>query len=89
MNAIKAMYTSVKYCIKINDRLTRPIESSKGLQQGDLLSPMLFNLFINDLQDIFDDRIYIPHLTILHTVIFKKLANCGKAARTVNHIFMR
>ena len=46
LNAIKAMYTSIKYRIKLNDGLTRPIESSKGLQQGDLLSPMLFNLFL-------------------------------------------
>ena len=56
LNAIKAMYTSVKYCIKLNDGLTSPIESSKGLKQGDVLSPMLFNLFVNDLKDIFDDK---------------------------------
>ena len=54
LNAIKAMYTSVRYCIELNDGLTSPIESIKGLKQGDVLSPMLFNLFINDLKDIFE-----------------------------------
>ena len=50
------MYTSLRYCIKLRNGLTRPIESSKGLKQGDVLSPMLLNLFINDLKDIFDDK---------------------------------
>ena len=53
--AIYTIYTSVKYCIKLNDGLTRPIERSKGLTQGDVLSPLLFNLFFNDLKDVFDD----------------------------------
>ena len=54
--AIRAMYASLRYCIKLRNGLTRPIESSKGLKQGDVLSPMLLNLFINDLKDIFDDK---------------------------------
>ena len=45
LNAIETMYASVTYINKLNNGVTRPIESSRGLKQGDVLSPMLFNLF--------------------------------------------
>lgn len=32
-----------------------PIPSTCGLKQGGVLSPSLFNIFIDDIKDIFDD----------------------------------
>ena len=42
------MYSDVNYSIKISFGLTDPITSSTGLKQGCVLSPLLFNLYVND-----------------------------------------
>ena len=52
---ILAMYTKTNYCIKLKNGYTRPINSNLGLKQGCPLSPMLFNLYIDDMDNIFDD----------------------------------
>ena len=48
------MYKSVKYCVKVDNGYTDPISSDRGLKQGCVLSPILFNLFIDDIDNIFD-----------------------------------
>jgi hypothetical protein len=52
---IKAMYKSVSYQVVVNDGLLEPISSQYGLKQGGVLSPLLFNLYIDDMRHIFDD----------------------------------
>ena len=52
---ITAMYHTTKYAIKLSNGYLNPIDSNLGLKQGCPLSPMLFNLYIDDVQDIFDD----------------------------------
>ena len=56
MRNIMAMYEKAEYCIKLKDGHTRPIKSNLGLKQGYPLSPMLFNLYIDDIKDTFDDQ---------------------------------
>ena len=58
LKSLKAMYTSVKYCVKMSNGYTDPIKSFKGLKQGCVLNPILFNIFI-----------YILNLFSLKTVI--------------------
>ena len=48
------MYKTVSYKIKLKDGHLDPIESNLGLKQGCPLSPMMFNLYIDDMKDIFD-----------------------------------
>ena len=45
---LKALYTKTDYAIKIKDGTLEPISSNLGLKQGCPLSPLLFNIFIND-----------------------------------------
>ena len=49
------MYKTVEYCIKVHGGFTDPIESLLGLKQGCVLSPLLFNLFTDDIKTIFNE----------------------------------
>ena len=48
-NAILSLYKSVEYCVRINGQLTEWFDVRCGLKQRCLLSPLLFNLYINSL----------------------------------------
>ena len=50
------MYENISYKIKLKDGYLDPITSNLGLKQGCPLSPMLFNLYIDDVKDIFDEQ---------------------------------
>ena len=56
MRNIIGMYRKTEYSVRLNEGYTRPIKSNLGLKQGCPLSPMLFNLYIDDIKDIFDDQ---------------------------------
>ena len=59
---IKSMYNNCKACIKSDGLLSNTFECKTGVKQGDVMSPNLFNIFINDLPKIFDDDIDSPKL---------------------------
>lgn len=50
---LMAMYENPSYKIKLRDGHLDPIRSNLGLKQGCPLSPMLFNLYIDDIKTIF------------------------------------
>ena len=52
---IMSMYKNTSYQIKLNSGFLDAIDSNIGLKQGCPLSPMLFNLHIEDIENIFDD----------------------------------
>ena len=56
MQNIEAMYKRTEYCIKLKGGHSPPIVSNLGLKQGCPLSPMLFNLYIDDIKEIYDDQ---------------------------------
>ena len=47
--AIKSLYVSVRSCVRINSFKADWLDVQCGLRRGCVLSPLLFNLFINDL----------------------------------------
>ena len=61
------MYSSSMVSIKIGDKLTEPFTSSLGGRQGDVLSPNIFKLFLNDFSDIIEnsnDSVYLQDKNI-------------------------
>lgn len=61
-NIIKNMYKHVKLSVRNGYELSPPFASEKGIRQGDILSPYLFNLYMNDLPKIFDENCKPPTL---------------------------
>ena len=51
---MKSMYANSKSCIKVNGVLSKFFEQRIGLRQGCVLSPTLFNVFINDIVQLLD-----------------------------------
>ena len=47
--AIKSMYIVVKARVRVGGDLTEPFMCPRGLKQGEICSPILFSLFINEL----------------------------------------
>ena len=53
VNIIKSMYLDTKSSLKIDGYYSEYFNINRGVRQGDSLSPTLFNIFINDLSEIF------------------------------------
>ena len=56
ISLISARYHCITSAVKLSNGITPFFESFVGLRQGCNLSPMLFNIFVNDLTEIFDEK---------------------------------
>ena len=74
LDSLQAMYNKVEMTGKIKNRILPPVTTSLGLKQGDNLSPLLFDLFFDDVDTIFDsecDPIHIlPNSSPLNHLLF-------------------
>ena len=50
VNVVKSMYENVKSCVTIEGLKSEYFRSSLGLMQGEVLSPILFSLYVNDFE---------------------------------------
>lgn len=73
LRIIKSMYNDVKSCV-----LTDIFENKQGVLQGDILSPMIFSQFLEDLETHFQEKwsagIEIEQINIFLLLIADDLA---------------
>ena len=55
INIIRDMYSSVSFAVKYDSKLTDTFDTTVGVKQGCILSPMFFNIFTSDIPKIFDN----------------------------------
>ena len=53
LNIIKSMYQSVKSRVKLQGQLSNAFSCALGVRQGESLSPFLFSMFLNDIEEVF------------------------------------
>ena len=51
LTIIKSLYNDIKARVEYNNTLSEAFECHLGVFQGDLLSPLIFSLYVNDLED--------------------------------------
>ena len=51
MTILKSMYSSVKSRVRFNNTLSHEFFCFLGVRQAESLSPFLFSLFLNDLEE--------------------------------------
>ena len=50
-NVVRSMYRNVKSCVSVNDKSSNFFSCNIGVRQGENLSPLLFSIFLNDLEE--------------------------------------
>jgi hypothetical protein len=56
MNTLRNMYKEVRMRVRIGNRISSAFLAEVGVKQGDNLSPLLFGIFIDQLEMFFSER---------------------------------
>ena len=86
-NILKTMYGKDRCCVRIGDKVSSEFSVNQGVKQGCVLSPLLFNIFLSDLPNIFEspecqpvkinDSRYVGSLIWADDVVLLSESNIG------------
>ena len=83
------MYQSVKSCVKHCNSFSDFLEYSIGLRQGEIMSPVLVSLFLEDLelflQDSINSGLLIDDLVLIILLFADDMAIFGKTPEDLQH----
>ena len=51
---VRSIYSNIKSCVSLNDSNSNYFGCYTGVRQGENMSPLLFSLFINDMESYFN-----------------------------------
>jgi hypothetical protein len=84
-SVIYSMYEDVKLCVKHVNTLSEFFSSEMGLFQGEITSPIMFSLFLNDLenslQENLDDGITLDQISIYLLLFADDAVICSESAQ--------
>ena len=66
---IKNLYSKTKCAVELSDQRTPFFSFNRGVRQGCVLSPILFNLYINELPNLIEKANTDPFLLPNHTPV--------------------
>ena len=87
---LKSMYENTKYFIKLTGGYTDALESNLGLKQGCPLSPLLVNLYIDNMNKIFStecDPIKLQGFALNHFLYADDLLLLSKTPQGLQKVF--
>ena len=70
LKTIQSMYLNVKSCNYLNGELSEYFCNKIGLMQGEVLFPILFNLYVNDFETNFLTSGCIPYELSTFSIFF-------------------
>ena len=56
LQLLQNTHQQVQYSVKMNGMDSKPCHSSIGVEQGCVLSPLQFNVYVSDILDFYDAR---------------------------------
>ena len=87
--SIVVLVNNVLQIPKINGKLLPPIVTSNGLKQGDNLSPILFDIFFDDVELIFDSKcepvVLSDELSLNHLLYADDMAISSLSSEGLQH----
>ena len=74
MNVIFNLYKNAKSCVKVNDNTSPLFNCNVGVRQGENLSPLLFAIFLNDLESTLR-KDHVQGLNFVNQLIINNLSD--------------
>ena len=90
LSIIQSMYSDIKTCVKSSGNISQFFENFVGLLQGEVLSPMLFALYVNDLENVFLNEGNMPielnTLSLFNIMYADDMVICAESASELQNM---